>query len=87
MGKLVVFLQTNKLTGAVCNPGLTVEDAARLYMRAPPNEFPICVKCEGIGKFGVTIDCTWPGLVTQQSLISLLNALERLDPSNANSDS
>ena len=83
MGKLVVFLQTNKLTGAVCNPGLTAEDAAKLYMRAPPNEFPICVKREGIGKFGVTIDCTWPELVTQQSLLSLLNALECLEPSNA----
>lgn len=82
-GKLVVFLQTNQLTGAKCNPEMTAEEAINIYMRATPDQFPMCIKREGIGRFGIIIDTAWPDFTPREDLLSLLNALEQLGPSKA----
>jgi len=79
MGKLIVFLQTNKTTGAACNPGLSPDEVVDLVGRATPGDFPICVKREGMGRVGVTYDSTFAGSPTQASLVSLLAVLESLE--------
>ena len=78
-GTLIVFLQNNKFTGAVSNINLTPAEAMDIYLKAPPEQFPIYIKKAGHGRVGIMLDCVFRENETNESLLRVLEALSELE--------
>ena len=78
-GKLVVFLTQRTATGACCNPNLTPEQVIELLHKVPWNHYPVCIKQEGLGFVGVTLDAAHFQTPKEGELLDLLRNLERIE--------
>jgi hypothetical protein len=78
-GKLVVFLTKRIATGACCNPNLTPEQVIELIHQVPWDHYPICIKREGLGSVGVTLDAAHFQIPKEGGLLDLLRHLEKIE--------
>jgi PHD/YefM family antitoxin component YafN of YafNO toxin-antitoxin module len=78
-GKLVVFLTQRTATGACCNPNLTPEQVIELLHKVPWNHYPVCIKREGMGFVGVTLDAAYLEMPKEEELLDLLRKLEKIE--------
>jgi hypothetical protein len=78
-GKLVVFLTKRIATGACCNPCMTPEQAVDLIHTVPWDHYPVCIKREGLGFVGVTLDAAYLEMPKEEELLDLLRKLEKIE--------